>query len=69
MFHANAFFHNKQTNNKLHTAVIIPNLPLFLLVVTLLCQLRSLLGVAVDPEHKSHTHAGVVDYYIGKAGR
>ena len=27
-------------------------------------QWKSLLGVNIDPHHKSHTHAGVVDYYI-----
>ena len=27
-------------------------------------QWKSLLGVSIDPHHKSHTHAGVVDYYI-----
>ena len=27
-------------------------------------QWKSLLGVTIDPDHKSHTHAGVVDYYI-----
>ena len=69
LFHSNVFFHNKQTNTKLHTAVILPNLVIFILVATLLWQLRSLLGVAVDPEHKSHTHAGVVDYYIGETAR
>ena len=23
-----------------------------------------MLGVTIDPHHKSHTHAGIVDYYI-----
>ena len=27
-------------------------------------QWKSLLGVSIDPAHKSHTHAGVVDYYV-----
>ena len=27
-------------------------------------QWKSLLGVTIDPHHKSHTHAGIVDYYI-----
>ena len=27
-------------------------------------QWKSLLGVTIDADHKSHTHAGVVDYYI-----
>jgi len=27
-------------------------------------QIKSLLGIAVPKEHKSHTHAGIVDYYV-----
>jgi len=27
-------------------------------------QWKSLLGLSIDPHHKSHTHAGVIDYYI-----
>lgn len=27
-------------------------------------QWKSLLGLHIDPHHKSHTHAGVIDYYI-----
>ena len=27
-------------------------------------QWKSLLGLSIDADHKSHTHAGVVDYYI-----
>jgi len=27
-------------------------------------QIKSLLGIAVSKEHKSHTHAGIVDYYV-----
>jgi len=27
-------------------------------------QIKSLLGIAVDKDHKSHLHAGVVDYYV-----
>jgi len=27
-------------------------------------QWKSLLGISIDPHHKSHTHAGVVDYYL-----
>jgi len=30
-------------------------------------QIKGLLGVTIDPHHKSHTHAGVVDYYIDVA--
>ena len=29
-------------------------------------QWKSLLGVYVAPEHKSHTHAGIIDNYIGE---
>ena len=25
---------------------------------------QSLLGIAVDKDHKSHLHAGVIDYYV-----
>ena len=27
-------------------------------------QWKGLLGLTVDPHHKSHTHAGIIDYYI-----